>query len=58
MRYLQIIMFILGIASLIGSALGLGSDFGKTFYGVGVSLLLIDAVWIQLWPAPKGYERE
>lgn len=53
MRPLQIILFILGAASLIASAFGIGKDFGEALYKTGIALLLIDVVCIQLWPSAK-----
>ena len=53
MRQLQITMFILGAASLIASAFGIGKDFGETLYKTGIALLLLDVVCIQLWPLAK-----
>lgn len=53
MRQLQIAMFLLGAASLIGSAFGIGKDFGETLYKTGIAFLLIDVVCIQLWPSQK-----
>lgn len=53
MRQLQMSMLILGVASLIASAFGIGKDFGETLYKTGIALLLIDVVCIQLWPAAK-----
>jgi hypothetical protein len=53
MRLAQIILFILGAASLIASAFGLGKDYGETLYNTGIAILLMDIVFIQLWPSPK-----
>jgi hypothetical protein len=53
MRELQIALFVLGAASLIASATGLGSDHGAMFLKTGIALLLLDVVCIQLWPAPR-----
>lgn len=53
MRLFQITMFILGAASLIASAFGIGKDFGETLYKTGIAMLLIDVVCIQLWPPVK-----
>jgi len=54
MRLVQIMLFILGAASLIASAFGIGKDYGETFYNAGIAILLIDIVFIQLWPSAKG----
>jgi len=53
MRLAQIILFIIGSASLLASAFGLGNDYGETFYNAGIAILLIDIVFIQLFPVPK-----
>lgn len=53
MRKAQIILFIAGAASLLASAFGLGKDYGETFYNAGIAILLIDLVFIQLWPTTK-----
>jgi len=53
MRQTQIILFIVGATSLIASAFGLGKDYGETFYNAGIAILLIDIVFIQLWPSAK-----
>ena len=53
MRKGQIILFILGAASLIASAFGLGKDYGETLYNAGIAILLMDIVFIQLWPLAK-----
>ncbi len=53
MRQIQIVLFIVGAASLIASAFGLGKDYGETLYNAGIAILLIDIVFIQLWPSAK-----
>jgi len=53
MRLAQIVLFIIGAASLIASALGLGKDYGETLYNAGIAILLIDIVFIQLWTSAK-----
>lgn len=53
MRQAQIALFVLGAASLIASALGVGDDHGAMFLKIGIALLLLDVVCIQLWPAPR-----
>ena len=53
MRQVQIAICILGAASLIGSAFGIGKDFGETLYNTGIAMLLLDVVCIQLWPSAK-----
>lgn len=53
MRLAQIALFILGAASLIASAFGLGKDYGETFYNAGIAILFIDIVFIQLFRTAK-----
>ena len=53
MRQLQITIFMLGVASLIASAFGIGKDYGETLYKTGIAMLLLDVVCIQLWPSAK-----
>jgi hypothetical protein len=53
MRSFQIALFILGTASMVGSAFGIGKEFGETLFNAGIALLLIDVVCIQLWPSAK-----
>jgi hypothetical protein len=53
MRPFQIIVFGLGVASLLASAFGIGKDFGETLFKTGIALLLIDVVCLQLWPSAK-----
>jgi hypothetical protein len=53
MRQAHIVLFIVGAVSLIASAFGLGKDYGETFYNAGIAILLIDIVFIQLWPPAK-----
>ena len=56
MKRVQITVFILGAAALIGSAFGMGKDFGETLYKTGIAFLLIDVVCILLWPSAKRPE--
>ncbi len=53
MRWFQIAMFVLGTASMIGAAFGIGKDFGETLFKAGIAFLLIDVMCIQLWPSAK-----
>jgi hypothetical protein len=53
MRQLQMTIFILGAASLILSAFGIGKDFGETLYKTGIAILLLDVACTQLWPSAK-----
>ena len=53
MRWFQIALFILGTASMIGAAFGIGKDFGETLFNTGIAFLLIDVVCIKLRPSIK-----
>ena len=55
MRLAQIILVIIGTASLIASAFGLGKDYGETLYNAGIAILLIDIVFIKLFPSSKHH---
>ena len=50
MRRFQIALFILGTASMIGSAFGIGKSLGETLFNTGIAFLLIALVCTQLWP--------
>jgi hypothetical protein len=50
MRYLQIILFVVGIAAFFAAVFFIGSDTGDTLWRVGVAALLVDVVCIMLWP--------
>ncbi len=53
MRRFQIALFVLGTASMIGAAFGIGKDFGDTLFKAGIAFLLVDVVCMQLWPSAK-----
>ena len=53
MRWFQIALFTLGTASMIGAAFGIGKDFGETLFNAGIAFLLIDRVYMKLWPSAK-----
>lgn len=53
MRQSQIALFVLGTAAMIGSAFGIGRDFGETLWKTGIAVLLIDLVCLQLWPSTR-----
>jgi hypothetical protein len=50
MRYLQILVFALGLAALITAIFFVGTDTGLSLWRAGVAILLIDVVCIMLWP--------
>jgi hypothetical protein len=51
MRYLQIFVFVVGLAALIAALFFVGTGTGDTLWRVGVATLLLDVVCIMLWPA-------
>jgi hypothetical protein len=52
MRYLQILVFVVGLAAFIAAIFFVGTGFGDTLWRVGVAALLLDVMCIMLWPAP------
>jgi hypothetical protein len=52
MRYLQIFVFVVGLAAFIAAIFLIGTDTGDTLWRVGVAVLLLDVVCIMLWPTP------
>ena len=52
MRYLQILVFVVGLAALIAAIFFVGTGTGDTLWRAGVAVLLLDVVCIMLWPAP------
>lgn len=55
MRWFQIALFMIGTASMIGSAFGLGRSLGETLFNTGIAFLLIDLVCTQLWPSANTF---
>ena len=53
MKKFQIIVFILGTASLVAAAFFIGKDMGDTLWRAGIGALLFDVVCVQLWPLPQ-----
>jgi hypothetical protein len=53
MRQLQITIFLLGILAFIGSAFELGPGSGNYLLNTGYATMLIDLVFVQLWPSAK-----
>jgi len=52
MRYLQVLVFIVGLAAFIAAIFFVGTGTGDTLWRTGVATLLLDVVCIMLWPAP------
>jgi hypothetical protein len=53
MRQFQMVVFGVGVAAFLGSALCIGSTMGDTLWRTGVAMMLCDIVCIQLWPPLK-----
>ena len=52
MRYLQMLVFVVGLAAFMAAIFFVGTGTGDTLWRVGVAALLLDLVCIMLWPAP------
>ena len=52
MRYLQILVFVVGLAAFMAAIFFIGTGTGDTLWRAGVAVLLLDVVCIMLWPAP------
>lgn len=50
MRLFQIIIFLIAVLSLISALFFIGSDTGLDLWRAGVGILLIDVVFLMLWP--------
>ena len=53
MRRVQIVLFALGMASLIGALFFIGENTGEDLWKAGIALMLVDVVCIQLWPSTR-----
>jgi hypothetical protein len=53
MRFLEVGLFLVGIAAFLAAIFFIGSDMGNTLWRAGVAFLLIDIVCLKLWPAPR-----
>ena len=53
MRRLQIALFALGLLAHAGATFFMNTNTGEILWEVGVSILVIDAVLILLWPSRK-----
>jgi len=49
-RAIQIIIFLVGLVAFLASAAVAGSILGDIFWRAGVGAMLVDVVFIQLWP--------
>jgi len=57
MRVVQIVLFVLGVLSLLGAIPFAGSNTGDILWKAGLATLLVDIVCIMLWPKPaRGSE--
>lgn len=52
MRVVQIVLFVLGVLSLLGAIPFAGSNTGDILWRAGMATLLVDIVCIMLWPKP------
>ena len=50
MRVAQIVLFVLGVLSLLGAIPFAGSNTGDILWRAGMAILLVDIVCIMLWP--------
>jgi hypothetical protein len=50
MRLLQVAIFIAGVVAFLGSAVFIGQGTGDTLWRTGVAAMLIDAIFMRLWP--------
>ena len=57
MRYLQILVFVVGLAAFIAAIFFVGTGTGDTLWRAGVASLLLDVVCIMLWP-PSALKNE
>jgi hypothetical protein len=53
MRTVQIGIFILGLVSFLAAAFFTGEDTGETLWKTGTAAMLIDMVFMKLWPSMK-----
>jgi len=54
MRSLQILLFFLGLIAFIAAIFFIGSADGDTLWRAGIAVILLDAVFIRLWPNVKS----
>ena len=55
MRGLQIVLFVLGVLSLLGAVPFIGGVAGDALWRAGVALFLMDIAPIMLWPVPRRH---
>ena len=53
MRKVQIGIFILGLVSFLAAVFFTGEDTGETLWKTGTAAMLIDIVFMKLWPSMK-----
>ncbi len=54
MRQAQNGIFILGVISFLAAAAFMGEDTGDTLWRAGIAAMLIDIVFIKLWPGTRS----
>jgi len=53
MRKAQVGVFVLGVLSFLASVFFIGQGLGDTLWRAGVAAMLIDLVFVTLWPCAK-----
>lgn len=54
MRTAQIGIFILGLVSFLAASFFTGEDTGETLWKTGMAAMLVDIVFMKLWPSMKS----
>lgn len=50
MRILQIVLFVIAVISFIVAVIFAGTETGDILWRAGMAILLLDIVFIMLWP--------
>lgn len=53
MRIVQVVIFLCGVISFLAAALFIEEPMGDTLWRLGVAAMLIDLVYMKLWPCAK-----
>jgi hypothetical protein len=53
MRIVQILIFVFGVLSFLASVFFVGQGMGDTMWRAGVAAMLVDLVFVRIWPASK-----
>ena len=54
MRKVQIGIFILGVVFFLAAGFFTGEETGDTLWRIGTATMLIDIVFMKLWPSAKS----